>query len=254
MTPTILVTGGTGTLGRHTTPLLRAAGHELRVLSRHEREAADGIEYVACDLLKGDGIEPALDGIETVLHLAGANKGDDVATANLVRAAVRTGVRHFVYISIIGADRVPIGYLKTKLRAEQAVAGSGIPFTILRAAQFHELVLTMARTMAKLPVTPVPGGLRLQPVAAREVAVRLAELTLGVPAGHVPDLAGPKLYDFGELTADYLAAHGKRRRPRLPLRLPGKAGRSYRAGENLSLDAAEMAEQTWEQFLKEQTR
>ncbi|MFD3917561.1 SDR family oxidoreductase [Streptomyces sp. NPDC058595] len=250
MTSSILVTGGTGTLGRLVTPLLSETGHPVRVLSRHARASEDGVEYVAADLLRGEGIEAALDGAGIVLHLAGAAKGDDEATGNLARAASRTGVRHLVYISVIGADRIPLGYPRAKLGAERAVAGSGLPWTTLRAAQFHDLALTMVRGMAKLPVVPVPGGLRLQPVDARDVADRLVELTLGEPAGRVADLAGPKVYGLGELCGGYLRARGKRR-PTVPHRIPGKVGRAYRAGENLTLDGADLGRRTWEDFLAE---
>ncbi|WP_116213274.1 SDR family oxidoreductase [Streptomyces olivoreticuli] len=253
MTSTILVTGGTGTLGGHVVPLLRAAGRDVRVLSRHDRESADGIEYVTGDLLKGEGIEDAVAGAGTVLHLAGGPKGDDEATRNLVRAASRAGVRHLVYISVIGADRIPLGYFRSKLGAEQAVAGSGLPWTTLRAAQFHDLALTVAGKMAKMPVVPAPGGLRWQPVDAREVAARLVELALGEPAGLVPDLAGPKVYELAELTRGYLRACG-RSRLTLPVRMPGKVGRAYRAGENLSLEGAAVGERTWEDFLAERLR
>ncbi|MBC2875720.1 MULTISPECIES: SDR family oxidoreductase [Streptomyces] len=255
MTSPILVTGGTGTLGGHVLPLLRQAGRDVRVLSRHAREAADGVEYVACDLLAQDGgraLAAALEDVEIVLHLAGGPKGDDVATRALVRAAAEAGVRHFVYISVIGADRVPLGYFRSKLGAERAVAESGLPWTTLRAAQFHDLVLKVVRTMAKMPVVPVPGGIRMQPVDAREVAERLVELALGEPAGLVPDLAGPTVYGMGELARGYLRAHGKRR-PMLPVRLPGKVGRAYRAAENLSLEDVSFGTRTWEEFLDAHT-
>jgi uncharacterized protein YbjT (DUF2867 family) len=253
MTSPILVTGGTGTLGRLVVPLLRDAGREVRVLSRHDREPGDGIEYVACDLLEGEGIEAAVDGAEIVVHLAGGPKGDDEATRNLLRAASRAGARHLVYISVIGADRVPLGWFKAQLGAEQAVADSGLPWTTLRAAQFHNLVLDMAQKMTKLPVIPVPGGMRFQPVDARDVAARLVELTLGKPAGLVPDLAGPKVYGMADLIRGYLRARGKRRLM-MPVRMPGKTGRAYRAGENLSLERAAAGKRTWEDFLAERLR
>lgn len=250
MPSTILLTGGTGTLGSHVVPLLSEAGSNVRLLSRHSRQSADGIEYLTGDLLKGEGIEAAVDGTEIILHLAGGPKGDDEATRNLVRAASRAGARHVVYISAIGADRVPLGWFTAKLGAERAIADSGLPWTILRAAQFHDLVLTMAQKMAKLPVIPVPGGLRFEPVDSRDVAARLVELTLGKPAGLVPDLAGPKVYAMGELMRGYLQAQGKRRLM-MPVRMPGKAGRAYRAGENLSLEGATMGKRTWADFLAE---
>ncbi|MGX5212973.1 SDR family oxidoreductase [Streptomyces violaceus] len=250
MTSSILVTGGTGTLGGHVVPLLRAAGHDVRILSRNACPAADGVDYVTGDLLKGEGVEAALDGAQTVLHLAGGPKGDDEATRNLVRAASRAGVRHLVYISVIGADRVPLAWMRTKLESERAVAGSGIPWTTLRAAQFHDLALTMVEKMARLPVFPVPGGLRLQPVDSREVAARLAELTLGAPSGLVPDLTGPHVHGLADLARPYLRLRG-RRRPMLPVRIPGKAGRAYRAGANLTLRGPEEGKRTWEEFLAE---
>jgi uncharacterized protein YbjT (DUF2867 family) len=250
MTSPILVTGGTGTLGRHVLPLLQDAGCDIRVLSRNGHESGNGIEYVTGDLLKGEGIEPAVDGTGIILHLAGGPKGDDEATRNLVRAASRAEVQHLVYISVIGADRVPLGYVKSKLAAEQAVADSGIPWTTLRAAPFHDLVLKVMQSMSRLPVIPVPGGVRFQSVDSREVAARLVELTLGKPAGPVPDLAGPKVYEMRDLIRGYLRARSKHRLL-MPVRFPGKAGRAYRAGENLSLDAT-VGKRTWEDFLAEQ--
>ncbi len=250
MSSPILVTGGTGTIGRHVVPLLLDAGQSVRVLSRRGGQPADGVTHATADLLAGDGIERAIEGTEVVLHLAGGQKGDDVATRNLVRAAERVGIRHLVYISVIGADRVPLAWLRMKLAAEQAVAGSGVPWTTLRAAQVHELVHTTVAKMAKLPVVPVPGGLRFQPVDSRDVAERLVELSLARPAGLAPDLAGPTVYGLGELLRGHLRAVGKRR-PTLPVRLPGKAGRAYRAGDNLTLHGATLGKRTWEDFLAE---
>ncbi|MFJ8577959.1 SDR family oxidoreductase [Micromonospora sp. NPDC093277] len=250
MSAPILVTGGTGTLGRLVTPLLREAGHPVRVLSRRGGRSGPGVEHVTADLLSGEGIEAAVSGTEVVLHLAGGPKGDDQATRNLVRAAQRAGVRQLVHISVIGADRVPLAWLRAKLDAERAIAESGLPWTTLRAAQFHDLVLTVAEKMTKLPVVPVPGGLRFQPVDARDVAARLVDLALGEPAGLVPDLAGPRVYGMDELIRSYLRAAGKRRLL-VPVRLPGSAGRAYRNGDNLTLDGASTGTRTWEAFLAE---
>ncbi|MEU0958459.1 SDR family oxidoreductase [Micromonospora aurantiaca] len=250
MNAPILVTGGTGTIGRHVVPLLRAAGHPVRVLSRRSGRPGDGVTHVAADLLSGADLGPALSGVSTVLHLAGGAKGDDRATAHLARAAHRAGVAHLVHISVTGADRVPLAWIRSKLDAERAVVDSGVPWTVLRAAQVHDLVFTMLTAMTRLPVVPVPGGLRLQPVDAAEVAARLAELTLGAPAGLVPDLAGPDTYGIGDLLTGHLAATGKRR-ARLPVRIPGRAGRAYREGANLARPGAARGVRTWTGFLAE---
>jgi uncharacterized protein YbjT (DUF2867 family) len=252
MSSIILVTGGTGVLGSQVVPLLRRSGQAVRVLSRHDRQPGDGAEHVAVDLLTADGIDDALNGVRTVLHLAGGPKGDDVSTRNLVRAAERAGtVEHLILISVIGADAVPIGYFARKAEAEQIVATSGIPYTILRAAQFHDLALKTVRAMAKAPILLASGGVRWQPVASSEVASRLAHLTLGDPAGRVPDLAGPRTYTLEELQRSYLAATGKHRM-RLPIHVPGKPGKAYRSGANLTAGAPTGSE-TWEQFLIAQT-
>ena len=233
----------------------------MRVLSRRGHDAADGIEYVTGDLLTGAGIEAAVDGAAIIVHCAGSNKGDDQATRNLVRAASGPAVQHLVYISVIGADRVPMvsaidrtmfGYFGTKLAAEQVVASSGLPWTTLRAAQFHDLILMVAQAMAKLPVIPVPSGFRFQPVDSGEVAARLVELALGAPAGLVPDLAGPRVYLVDDLLRSYLQAQGKHR-PMLPVRLPGAAARAFRGGANLAPDRA-VGHRTWEDFLADRVR
>jgi uncharacterized protein YbjT (DUF2867 family) len=258
MASPILVTGGTGTLGRLVVPRLRGDGHDVRVLSRRSRESGEGIEFVTGDLATGEGIEPAVEGTEIIVHCAGTSKGDEVKAQHLVRAASLAGVRHLVNISVVGADRIPVtsaidramfGYFASKLAAERVVADSGLPWTTLRATQFHDLLLMTARVMARLPVIPVPAGFRFQPVDAGDVADRLVELALGAPAGLVPDMAGPRVYETAELLRGYLRAVGKRR-PVLPVRLPGKAARAIRAGANLAPDRA-VGRRTWEDFLAE---
>lgn len=248
MSSIMLVTGGTGLLGSRVVPLLRQAGQAVRTLSRHDRQQADGVQHTVADLLTGNGVDHALLGVRTVLHLAGGPKGDDVSTRNLVQAAQRTGtVEHLILISVIGADTVPVGYFARKAEAERIVATSGVPYTILRAAQFHDLALTTVQAMARMPVLLAPGGVRWQPVACGEVAARLADLALGDPAGRVPDLAGPRVYTLEELQRSHLAAAGKRRM-RLSVHVPGKLGKAYRDGANLTLGTPAGSE-TWEQFL-----
>jgi len=256
MASTTLVTGGTGTLGRLVVPRLHDAGHGVRVLSRHPRQGGDDVEFVTGDLATGEGIQAAVEGTEIIVHLAGSSKGDEDKARHLVRAASRAGTRHLVYISVVGVDRIPVvsgvdrtmfGYFGSKLAAERVVADSGLPWTTLRATQFHDLVLMVAQQMARLPVIPAAAGFRFQPVDAGEVADRLVQLALGTPAGLVPDMAGPQVHEMTTLIRGYLQAHRKRR-PILPVRLPGRAARAFRAGANLAPDRA-VGRRTWEQFL-----
>ena len=261
MTSPILITGGTGTLGRHVVPLLREAGCDVRVLSRHRHNSAPGTEFVTGDLATGDGVEAAVAGVATIVHCAGSATRDDDKTSTLVRAAVTAGARHLVYISVVGADRVPVasgldramfGYYAAKRAAERIVAESGLGWTILRATQFHDLVLTMVTGMAKMPVIPVMADFHFQPVDAGEVAARLVELSVRQPSGLVPDIGGPRIYEMGELVRDYLQARSQHRLL-LSIRLPGQAARALRAGANLTPGQA-VGRRTWEEFLADPQR
>jgi uncharacterized protein YbjT (DUF2867 family) len=141
------------------------------------------------------------------------------------------------------------GYFAAKRAAEKVVEESGLPWTTLRATQFHDLVLTVARQMAKLPVIPVPAGFRFQPVDTGDVAARLVELSLDKPAGMVPDLAGPRVYPMADLVRGYLRAT-HRRRALVPVPVPGAAARAIRAGATLGVDPT-IGPRTWEDFLAE---
>jgi uncharacterized protein YbjT (DUF2867 family) len=255
----ILVTGGTGGLGHRLVPRLRAAGRKVRVISRRPHDSADGIEYVTGDLTKGEGVAAAVEGAEIVLHCAatGRIKDDTAQAQNLVRAAQRPGVPHILNISVVGADRIPVktvmdrsmfAYFAAQRAVEVAIEESGLPWTNLRATQFHDgFILVMVRGMSSLPVVPMPSGFRFQPVDADEVAARLADLTLGPPAGQVPDIAGPKIHDAEYLLRSYLAAVGKRRWI-VNIPVGGGAAAAIRAGANLAPDHA-VGHRTWEEFL-----
>ncbi|MET9952008.1 NAD(P)H-binding protein [Streptomyces sp. NPDC006339] len=255
---TILVTGGTGTLGRLVTERLRAYGGgsgegreearvRVRVLSRRSQP-------YAVDLREGGpGLDEALAGVDTVVHCASTPRGgDERAARHLVAAARRAGVRHLVYISIVGVDRVPLGYYRAKRAVERIVEESGLGWTILRTTQFHDLVLQVLEGAAKLPVMLLPAGVSDQPVEVSEVADRLCELALGAPAGRVPDMGGPAVRPLPELARAYLRAGG-RRRALLNVPLAGKAYRGFREGGHLAPQGAD-GRVTFEEFLAARRR
>ncbi|MFF4802142.1 SDR family oxidoreductase [Streptomyces sp. NPDC001351] len=239
---TILVTGGTGTLGRLVTERLRADGHEVRVLSRHSRP-------YAVDLREGGaGLEAAVAGVDTIVHCATTQTGgDDKAARNLVAAARRAGVGHLVYISIVGVDRVPFPYYRTKFAVEKLIEESGLGWTVLRTTQFHDLLVMVFKTLAKLPVMLLPARVSDQPVEVAEVAARLAGLAAGAPAGRVEDMGGPEIRTFESLARSYLKATGRRRAVvNVPLR--GKAYRAFRSGGHLAPEHA-VGKGTFEGYL-----
>lgn len=222
---TILVTGGTGGLGRPTVELLRAAGHDVRVLSRTSGPHIG-------DLATGSGLEAALSGVDTVLHLATSRWKDSAQTRALLEAARRAGVAHLVYISIVGIEDNPYPYYRDKLACERLIESSGIPYTILRATQFHDFVggfLKAQRRMPMLLVLDVPD----QPIAVPEVAQRLVELAEAGPSGRVADIGGPEHRTLRELAQDWQLAHGTRK-PIWTLRLPGKTVAAFKTGRHMT--------------------
>ena len=250
----ILVTGGTGTLGREVVRRLDDPGCTVRVLSRRPAPPGrpEAIEWVVGDLGTGTGIDEAVADVDTIIHCASdfrRAKRDVPGTRRFLDTARRAGAKHVVYISIVGIDRVPLGYYQVKLAEERLIEESGMAWTILRATQFHDLVRLLLATAARLPVMAVPD-LRVQPIDACEVATRLVELAAGPPVGRASDLGGPQVRTFRDLAQAYLRGTGKRRLV-LPLRLPGAAFRGYRRGGHLTPAHAE-GHRPFEDYLAEQ--
>lgn len=147
-----MVTGGTGTLGRLVVRDLHRAGQAVTVLSRRPPGAAgtERVDWVAGDLRTGKGLDGALKGVRTVVHCATSNTGADAELGrHLVSAAQRHGDVHLVYISIVGVDRIDYGYYRAKLATEQLLQDSGLPWTVLRAPQFHELISRACSVLAR---------------------------------------------------------------------------------------------------------
>jgi uncharacterized protein YbjT (DUF2867 family) len=171
-------------------------------------------------------------------------------TRNLLDAERRAGVRHHVLLSIVGVDRVPLGYYRGKLEQERLVQGGPVPATLLRTTQFHEFVETVLG-MLPGPVAVVPRA-RIRPIAAREVAERLVDLAEEGPAGRVGDLGGPTVHDAVDLARRTIRARGSRRLV-VPLRMPGAWGRAVRAGL-LPDERAGRGTQTFREWLEDPAR
>ena len=215
-------------------------------MSRRERPG-----WVAADLSSGTGVSEAVRGADVVVHLASSptkTRSTDVdGTRRLAAAASAAGVRHFVYMSIIGIDRVPLPYYRMKLAAEQVVRESGVPFTLLRAAQFPTLIDTFLTASSRLGPLLIDRRLLLQPVAVEDVADRIAALIAAPPAGEVVELAGPSAMTLGELASDWMRARASRR-PIWPIHVPGRFGRELRAGA-LTSTATPLGTRTWNEYL-----
>ena len=228
----ILVTGGTGQLGSAVVAALRTAGEQVRVLSRRTAP-----EYATGDLRTGRGVDTAVAGADVIVHCATDFLRETELAHRLIEAARWAGAEHLVYVSIVGVDRIPLGYYRAKHETEQLIAASGLPYTILRATQFHALIRTLFAGASKLPVVPVPK-MRFQPVDVRDVASRLATLAVGDPVGRADDFGGPEVLDAADLARAVSTATGRKRRM-LPVRLPGALFRGFADGANLTPEHAD---------------
>ena len=223
---TILLTGGTGRLGRHVTAALHSRSLDHRILSRRP---GDG--HVVADLATGAGLRTALEGVQTVVHLATSRSKDVDQTRHLLDAMAGTGA-HLIFISIVGVDRIPYGYYRDKVASENLIEASGVPFTIIRVTQFHGFVNEFLEAQRRLPVTLVLP-VSAQTIHMPEVAARLVELVEAGPSGRVADLGGPEQLSLREYAAQWQAHRGVRRAI-WALRLPGKTVAAFAAGHHMS--------------------
>ncbi len=252
--PRVLVTGGTGGLGSELSRRFSEAGYTVRIMSRRPRSAEidPAIEWAQARLETGDGLRAAVSGAEQIVHCASSpfrdtRQVDVEGTRRLLEEAREAGVAHFFYISIVGIDRIPFGYYKVKLAAEKLIEESGVPYSILRATQFHTLIDRFLGALVRLPVALLPADFKSQPIDTGEVAQRMVECVGEGPGGRLPDLGGPQVLTFREMARDWLNA--RRRRALLaPLPLPGKIAAGFRRGYNCCPDRAE-GKVTWADWL-----
>jgi uncharacterized protein YbjT (DUF2867 family) len=241
----VAVVGGTGVVGRHVVTALKTAGHDAAVLAR-----STGV-----DVESGAGLNDAVAGCQTIvdvsdvatLRRATAERFFRAATTNLIEAGATAGVGHLVVLSIVGCDRVDMGYYMGKRLQERTALEGRIPASVVRATQFHEFPAKLIQRAPGGPFLPIPR-MRSQPVAAEEVAQALAEVALGEPAGMAGDVAGPEVHEMADLARLVLRARGSRRMV-LPMRLPGAAGKAAATDGLLPEGEYRKGQQTFAEWL-----
>jgi uncharacterized protein YbjT (DUF2867 family) len=251
----ILVTGGTGALGSQVVTRLLARGHDVRVMSRRaDAIAPDGVEVVQGDLRTGDGFDRAVAGVEAIAHLATSftrRHADADGTRQLLVDAKRAEVGNFFFPSIVGIDRQPIGgypYSRGKLDTERVVEASGVPWTILRATQFHSLALRALQASDRLPWQAIFSGACFQLLDTGDVADQVVEALDSGAKGRLPDVAGPREETFETIARAYLRHKGSRK-PLLKIPINLGFGQGFVAGQNLASPDREVGTVSWEDFL-----
>ncbi len=235
----VLITGGTGELGQALIPRLQTAGYQVRITSRRPApaEKTADVEWAQVDMVTGEGMAEAMAGVNTVIHAASSPFKDlqmvDVeGTGRLLEAGQRAGIDHFLYISIVGVDKIPYRYYQAKLAAEKVIEQSPVPWSILRATQFHSLIDMVLEGLTKLPLVAfLPLNFKFQVIDTGEVADCLVESVQAGPNGRLADIGGPQVFTAADLAKAWLKARGKRRLM-LPLPLFGKTASGFKQGLN----------------------
>ncbi|MEX1275506.1 MAG: NAD(P)H-binding protein [Bacteroidota bacterium] len=256
--PRILITGGSGEMGRQLAPRLLAAGQSVRILSRRPRPAgADpALEWVQASLTSGEGLPAAVADVDTIVHAAsspvGAAKIDTGGAARLLELT-RGSQTNFFYISIVGVDRHPFFYYKAKYATEKLVEQSSAPWTILRATQFHAFIGRLILPVAyRSPFFMLPTDLVFQPIDEGEVAAHIVDLLQQGARGRAADIGGPQVLTLGELALSWLLAQ-KRTRRIIHISVPGRQTAAFRQGVHTAPDH-KFGRVTWQQWLDKEYR
>lgn len=196
--------GATGQIGAKVVDLLRDRGFDVVAASRSS----------GADVLTGAGLAEAMNGADVLIDVTNSPSFEDGpvmdffsrSSANLVAAGRAAGIGHYVVLSIVGADGLPeSGYMRAKVAQEKAVAGSGLPYTIVRATQFHEFAEMITDSLVVGDEVHAPDAL-IQPIAADEVAAEVVRAAVAAPVNGVVDVGGPEKLPFSDLARSVLAA------------------------------------------------
>lgn len=241
----IAVAGATGNIGALTVTALRKAGHDVVRISRS----------LGVDLVTGDGLDAALNGVDAVVDATNATAADPAetvaffgaATRNLLAAEERAGVGHHVLLSIAGVDRVEgNAHYAGKREQERLVTAGPVPWSIVPATQFHDFAAMLAGWTERDGVATIPP-LLVQPVAPADVADVLAEVAAGTPQGRCPDLAGPEPQDLVDMARRTHQARG--RTVKLVPTWAGPLGTDMAGDVLLPGEGARIAPTTFEEWL-----
>jgi uncharacterized protein YbjT (DUF2867 family) len=202
----IVVMGGTGLIGSKLVSKLTDHGHE----------AVAAAPNTGVNALTGEGLAEAFAGASVVIDVTNSPSFEaaavleffETSTRNMLEAEAAAGVGHHVALSIVGTDRVPdSGYLRAKVAQEKLIAGSSIPYSIVRATQFFEFVGRIADSATEGDTVRLPHVL-FQPMAADDVAAAVGRVAVGEPLNTYVEVGGPEAFPFDELVAKALAARG----------------------------------------------
>ena len=244
----VVVTGGSGGLGREVMSRLRS--RQVRAVAASRR--------TGFDLASGEGVREVLADADVIVHAATNvrfRKVDLDGTRRMIRILQeRSQPPHLIYVSIVGVDRNPFPYYRAKYACELVLERSGLPVTVVRATQFHTLLRMIGEVSARGPVAFVPRDAAFQSCDHRWVADELTSLALGdAPLGYrrASDLAGPERTTFVEVLELARQAAGKGPPRLVTLPVVGGALKAFAAGANLPGSEAKVSGIGYRDWLRE---
>ncbi len=250
------VLGANGTLGRALVECANARGHALIAVTRGAPKRAFMKAILrSANVETGEGLDDALRGVEVVFNAVNARQNADKVlvdgTRRLLEAAKKAGVSHYVAISIVGIDRVPMRYYEMKLREEEVIKSQkDVPWSLLRTTQFHSFLDDMFTRWSPFGVLPAVTGATMQPVDVHEVASALVDAAEAEPANEpLPDMGGPEVSLVRDLAKQWLAAT-KKTRLIVPSPAIGQLGKTFRDGALCCPDRA-IGKKTFREWLSD---
>ena len=199
----VVVFGGSGLIGQKTVEILHTQGHEAVAVSRQ----------MGVDAFTGQGLEAVLNNADIIIDAMDAPSFEDTiardffetTTRNMIAAAQGQHIQHYIALSVVGTDKLQTsGYFQGKLKQEQLIKASGIPYTIARATQFYEFIRLIAQMATKGNIVRLPSA-TLQPIAAIDAASAIASIANNQPYQGIVDIAGPEKIGLSEFARKALA-------------------------------------------------
>ncbi|ECC2858296.1 SDR family oxidoreductase [Enterobacter bugandensis] len=212
---TIAITGATGHLGQLVIEKLKQKvdASEIVALVRTPAKAAGlGVATREADYTRQDTLDVALKGVDTLLLISGNEIGQRaVQHENVIRAAVKNGVKRIVYTSLLHADKSPLNLAPEHVQTEQALKNSGLDYTILRNGWYSENYTGSIAPALGLGAFYGSAGEGKISSAPREDYAEAAVVALTGQGheGKTYELAGDEFYTLTDLAAEITAQSGK---------------------------------------------
>ncbi len=228
------MTGSTGQLGSALLNQLKGSDYIVKITSRRKPEGIGHFEWVYSDLLSGEGIEEAVNDVDVIIHAATSptkdSKNFEVTGFENFLSKLQH-IKHFIYPSIVGIEEIPLKYYKLKYEAEELLKNSSIPYTIVRATQFHGFVenLLLSKPLFKRYI--IPGNIKFQSVSVDEFAKNLIDFINKGPQGRTDDFGGPDIMTLREMAELKIKINNETNKV-LSISLPGKLYKSFCGGKN----------------------